>query len=68
MVLTFLVMVAAATWPDKEFCPLAPSPITYRQNLAMRMVNGKLTNEPLDARVAARIVDARHGDALVGWL
>jgi hypothetical protein len=64
--LTLLVMVAAASWPDKAFCPLAPSPVAYRQNLGMRVINGKMSNEPLDARVAARLVNAQ--DVLVGWV
>ncbi len=66
-----LVLAAALGWGlDKGFCPLAPSPEHYLDNVAVRVENGRMTNEALSARVAARLVDTSKAGAsgTIGWL
>ena len=63
-----LSVAIAVTRLDDAFCPLAPSPTGYEDNLGLRVSDdGQLTNRPLGAQVAARLVDVKS-EQTVGWL
>lgn len=66
----FVAIVALKIPLDHQFCPMAPSPKQYTDNLALRFKNGQMTNSPLSAEVAAVLVDTRSAGKpkAVGWL
>ena len=67
--ITILMTIAFAQL-DGKFCPLAPSPKHYTDNIGMRVNTAGQMTTPLSAEVAARLVDTRitKSDNTIGWL
>jgi hypothetical protein len=62
-------MIAATSFPNKEFCPLSPSPIGHRELLGVGFRNGKSSNKTVDARSVARLIDTTTKRSnTIGWV
>ena len=63
--------VAFGSHPDGRFCPAAPSPQQYTENLGIKVgADGRLSHDTFRAQAVVRLIDTRiaGSNATIGWL